>query len=37
VARRGAYKILTRKTGRQLGKPRLGRKDNIKIDIQEIE
>jgi len=35
-ARKGAYKVLTGKTERQLGKPRLGRNDNIKSDIQEI-
>jgi hypothetical protein len=35
-ARRGAYKVLTGKTERQLGKPMRGRKVNIKSDIQEI-
>jgi hypothetical protein len=34
--RRDAYKVLTGKTERQLGKPRRGRKDNVKSDIQEI-
>jgi hypothetical protein len=35
-ARRGAYKVLMEITERQLGKPRLRRKDNIKSDIQKI-